>query len=53
VAIYKTTKPELGYPANGFLQMLGEHGGVATAKQLLWSDKPHRRIHLSVGNIAG
>jgi hypothetical protein len=40
VAIYKTAKRELGYPANRFLQMLGDHGGVVTAKQLLWSDKP-------------
>jgi hypothetical protein len=57
VAIYKTAKRELRYPANRFLQMLGEHGGVVTAKQLLWSDKPsdgftflweHRRLELTV-----
>jgi hypothetical protein len=57
VTIYKTAKRELGYPANRFLHMLGDHGGVVTAKQLLWSDKPsdgftflgeHRRLELTV-----
>jgi len=40
VAIYETAKRELGYNATRFLQMLSEQGGRATAKQLLWRDKP-------------
>jgi hypothetical protein len=32
--------PWLGYNASRFLQMISEHGGLATAKQLLWSDQP-------------
>jgi hypothetical protein len=57
VAIYETAKRELGYNATRFLQMLSEHGGVATAKQLLWTDAPsdgfttlwdHGRLDLTV-----
>jgi len=35
--IYEVAKREVGYNATRFLQMLSEHGGVATAKQLLHS----------------
>jgi hypothetical protein len=57
VAIYETAKRELGYNATRFLQMLSEHGGVATAKRLLWTDAPsdgfttlwtHGRLDLTV-----
>jgi hypothetical protein len=56
-AIYETAKRELGYPANRFLQMLSDQGGLVTAKQLLWSDRPsdgftflweHHRLDLTV-----
>jgi hypothetical protein len=40
VSIYETAKRELGYNAIRFLQMLSEQGGLATARQLLWSDTP-------------
>jgi hypothetical protein len=40
IAIYQTAKQDLHYNAARFAQMLGEHGGLATARQLLWSDKP-------------
>jgi hypothetical protein len=40
VGIYETAKRELGYNATRFLQMLSEQGGLATARQLLWSDTP-------------
>ena len=55
--IYETAKRELGYNATRFLQMISEHGGLATARQLLWSDKPsegfttlwsHHRLDLTV-----
>jgi hypothetical protein len=57
VEIYETAKRELGYNAGRFLQMISEQGGVATAKQLLWSDQPsegfttlweHHRLDLTV-----
>jgi len=57
VAIYETAKRELGYNATRFLQMLSEQGGLATARQLLWSDTPsdgfttlwsHHRLDLTV-----
>jgi hypothetical protein len=57
VAIYETAKRELGYNATRFLQMLGEQGGLSTARQLLWSDTPsdgfttlwaHHRLDLTV-----
>ena len=37
--IYDQAKSECGYTATRFLQMLSEHGGVATAKRLLGSSK--------------
>jgi hypothetical protein len=40
ISIYETAKRELGYNATRFLQMISEHGGLATARQLLWSDAP-------------
>ena len=57
VAIYETAKRDLGYNATRFLQMISEHGGLATARQLLWSDQPsdgfttlwsHHRLDLTV-----
>lgn len=35
VAVYKRAKQEAGYNATRFLQMISEHGGVETARQLL------------------
>lgn len=40
ISIYETAKRELGYNAIRFLQMISEHGGLAAARQLLWSDAP-------------
>lgn len=40
ISIYETAKRELGYNATRFLQMISEHGGLAAARQLLWSDAP-------------
>jgi len=40
ITIYETAKRELGYNATRFLQMVSEHGGLVTARQLLWSDAP-------------
>ena len=57
ISIYETSKRELGYNATRFLQMVSEQGGLATARQLLWSDTPsdgfttlweHRRLDLTV-----
>ena len=57
IGIYGTAKRELGYNATRFLQMVSEHGGLVTARQLLWSDAPsdgfttlweHRRLDLTV-----
>ncbi|MFI0412190.1 hypothetical protein [Actinomadura sp. 3N508] len=57
VGIYQTAKRELGYNAAWFLQMISNQGGLATAKQLLWSDTPsdgfttlwdHGRLDLTV-----
>jgi hypothetical protein len=57
VGIYETAKRDLGYNATRFLQMISEHGGLATARQLLWSDTPsdgfttlwqHGRLDLTV-----
>lgn len=57
IAIYETAKRELGYNATFFLRMLSEQGGLATARQLIWSDKPsdgftalweRRRLDLTV-----
>jgi hypothetical protein len=40
ISIYETAKRELGYNATRFLQMISEQGGLATARQLLWSEAP-------------
>jgi hypothetical protein len=40
VAIYDTSKRELNYNATRFIQMVSSNGGLATAKQLLWTDRP-------------
>jgi hypothetical protein len=40
ISIYETAKRELGYNATRFLQMISEQDGLATARQLLWSDAP-------------
>lgn len=57
VAIYQTTKRELGYNATRFLHMVSNEGGLAAARQLLWSDTPsdgfttlwdHGRLDLTV-----
>ena len=40
-AIYTSAKRECGYNATYFYRMLGEYGGVATAKRLLNDDKLH------------
>lgn len=57
ISIYETAKRELGYNATRFRQMISEHGGLATALQLLWSDVPsegfttlweHGRLDLTV-----
>jgi hypothetical protein len=57
IAIYETSKRELGYNATRFLQMVSQQGGLVTARQLLWSDAPsegfttlweHRRLDLTV-----
>jgi hypothetical protein len=57
IGIYETAKRELGYNATRFLQMVSEHGGLVTARQLLWSDAPsdgfttlweHHRLDLTV-----
>ena len=37
--IYRLAKTEAGYHASRFLQMLGEHGGVETARILLNADE--------------
>jgi hypothetical protein len=57
VDIYETVKRDLGFNATRFLQMIAEQGGLATARQLLWSDTPsdgfttlwqHGRLDLTV-----
>ena len=40
-AIYANAKRECGYNATYFYRMLGEYGGVATAKRLLNDAKLH------------
>jgi hypothetical protein len=56
-SIYETAKRELGYNASRFIQMVSEHGGTGTARQLIWSDSPsdgftflweHHRLDLTV-----
>ncbi len=55
--IYETAKRELGYTAARFLHMISDKGGLATARQLVWSDTPsdgfttlwqHNRLDLTV-----
>jgi hypothetical protein len=55
--IYQTGKRDLGYNATRFIQMVSEHGGLATARRLLWSDqisdgfetlRSHGRLDLTV-----
>jgi hypothetical protein len=57
VDIYQTAKRELGYTATRFIQMVSDRGGLAAARQLLWSDqisggfetlRQHGRLDLSV-----
>jgi hypothetical protein len=57
VTIYETAKRELGYNATRFIQTVSEQGGLAAAKQLLWSDTrsdgstflwDHHRLELTV-----
>jgi len=57
IQIYETAKRELGYNATRFLQMVSEQGGLAAARQLVWSDIPsdgfttlweHHRLDLTV-----
>lgn len=57
VAIYETSKRDLNYNATRFIQMVSSNGGLATAKQLLWNERPsesftflweHRRLELTV-----
>jgi hypothetical protein len=57
IQIYETAKRELDYNATRFLQMVSEQGGLAAARQLLWSDIPsdgfttlweHHRLDLTV-----
>ena len=38
--IYRRAKKEAGYPANIFLRMITERGGLDTARYLIISDKP-------------
>lgn len=38
--IYRRAKAEANYPANIFLQMITDKGGLLTAKQLINSPKP-------------
>ena len=55
--VYRRGKDELNYNANYLLKMIGEHGGVETARYLLAVDKlsdgfvklwRHERLDLSV-----
>lgn len=39
-SIYRRAKDEADYPANIFLGMLNDRGGIATAKHLINSSKP-------------
>ncbi|MEO3807687.1 hypothetical protein ABGB17_01645 [Sphaerisporangium sp. B11E5] len=57
IEIYQTAKRDLGYNATRFIQMVSERGGLATARQLLWSDqisdgfetlRSHGRLDLTV-----
>ena len=55
--IYDRAKNEVGYVATRYIQMVAEHGGLATAKMLINTDKPsdgytalweRRRLDLTV-----
>jgi hypothetical protein len=57
VEIYQTAKRDLGYNATRFIQMVSDRGGLAAARQLLWTDqisdgfeilRQHGRLDLSV-----
>ena len=57
IAIYETSKRELGHSATRFVQMVSQQGGLVAARQLLWSDAPsdgfttlweHHRLDLTV-----
>lgn len=57
VEIYHTAKRDIGYVATRFIQMVGEHGGLAAAQRLLAADVvsdgfvklwEHSRLDLSV-----
>ena len=39
VGVYERAKTEAAYTASRFIQMVSEHGGLETARQLLASDK--------------
>lgn len=41
VQVYKKAKEECDYNATRYLQMVGEYGGLVTAKKLLAEDKVH------------
>ena len=40
VNIYDRAKNEANYVANRYIQMVAEHGGIATARILINADKP-------------
>ena len=47
--IYRRAKSEAGYPANAFLGMITQDGGLLTAKRLINSPKPsegYTALHL-------
>ena len=47
--IYRRAKSEAGYPANAFLGMITQDGGLLTAKRLINSPKPsdgYTELHL-------
>lgn len=57
VGIYRAAKEQLGHNATRYIQMVGELGGVETARRLIHSDAPsdgysflweHGRLDLSV-----
>lgn len=40
IDLYQTAKRDLGYNATRFIQMVSEHGGVATARNLIDAPTP-------------
>ena len=40
VSIYTRAKAEVNYPANRYIQLVSEHGGLEAAKILINSDAP-------------